>query len=101
MPFDQSPNADPVLQALLTGRERIADPKNWAQFPAYGINGRWCFGLSVRETDYWNLASFEAWHALSEEMPRSKNIGDYNDDPLTTHADVLAVLDRAIAKRRQ
>jgi hypothetical protein len=46
-----------------------------------------------------------AWGALYRELPTrfhssswyTDAIGDFNDDPATTHADVLSLFDRAIA----
>jgi hypothetical protein len=32
-------------------------------------------------------------------VPKDRSLPDYNDDPKTTHADILALFDRAIATR--
>jgi hypothetical protein len=36
--------------------------------------------------------------ALGDALPRGRfSVSDYNDDPATTHADIMALFDRAIA----
>ena len=42
-----------------------------------------------------------AWRALTDATPTAESIPDYNNAPTTTHADLMAWFDRAIAARRK
>lgn len=128
MPFDfagyEVEAADTLLRDLITGRERIARPEQWCK----GSLGRTVDGVEVSATDRRAVAFclmgaymtpelgthlhsiinspererlLRAYGALSEHVPGHRCVPDFNNDPATTHADVLAVYDRAIAARRK
>jgi hypothetical protein len=40
---------------------------------------------------------FMAAHRLAAQLPSGWTLGEWNDDPFTTHADILGLFDRAIA----
>lgn len=95
---------------LREGRKLIENPENWVQGSfgqtkggnrCYAVDPRancWCavgaiskVGEEVAE-DEWQLA----WVALDNASPCGCSIR-FNDHAKTTHADVLAMFDRAIA----
>jgi len=94
-------------EALVAARELIADERNWIK-EDYNrvVDGRQCYCadgalLAARrapllEEDFLDLPYSLARRALSSASPIGTII-DYNDAPETTHADVLAMFDRAIA----
>jgi hypothetical protein len=112
MPFDSSPafvvpavETDEMLRVLIEARQWLAaDPKRWAKC-AYA-SGAMCAGNAVNDAARrlgFTLGSYygDGWDALLKFVPAPfPTVGDYNDHPDTTHADVLALFDRAIAARR-
>lgn len=109
MPFDSTnyqPN-DEVLDVLVKARANIADPSRWMKLgPAHtsGMRGNCIVGHTGRLCDTSALAQAVAL-ALAAHLPdeRSRRFASavwvFNDHPATTHADVLALFDRAIAGR--
>lgn len=106
MPFDNSNfhPTDPVLKCLQDARQRIENPANWHQGDwsnyRYGKAAAWCTWGSV----FVVLGSSGEMHGrvmsyLNASTPDGRGAISYNDDPTTTHADVLALFDRAIAAR--
>jgi len=90
---------DPITERLLLGRSRVAD--NWAQEPS--CTTRFCAGLAVLclTPHAMDKVGEEAWDALEAVLPKRFHlITTYNDHPSTTHADILALFDKAIAARR-
>jgi hypothetical protein len=102
-------------EILRAARERIKDPERWTQSGAFACaaDGRpmspfadlavcWCVrGSLYRET--WSVsAAHEVEMFLREAMgadftsPDFEELAAFNDAPETTHADVLALYDRAI-----
>ena len=93
-----------TLTALQKMRELLADPKAWTK----GAAARNDRGHKVDWNDptavCWCLAGAERRSAGPTSLPWSVlrliagdyTIPDFNDDPSTTHADILAALDRAI-----
>jgi hypothetical protein len=105
-----------LSQILRAARETIADPKHWTQgayardkhgVPVDSLRGEGCtfctFGAVRHVVAKENAEYFEAEVALDSSVPRDgmgATIGaiNFNDAPTTTHADVLALFDRAIAR---
>jgi hypothetical protein len=91
-----------TLEVLRAARERLTNPKMWRHEGTVGANGERCLGLTlsdVGDRDYEaHLAVARALGLVTEETtPRNETIYDWNDDAATTHADVLAALDKTIA----
>lgn len=59
---------------------------------------RWCILGAVNAAEYHDRElRLRAITKLKAAIPKA-GIADFNDDPATTHADVLAAFDRAIAE---
>lgn len=101
----------PLLEVLTEARALLADPKAWTQ--GQFARGRWGGGVDVlapgaqcfcavgatMRVDARRSYRSDVSEALEAVTP--PGFGDmarYNDDPITTHADILAIFDRAIAK---
>lgn len=100
---------------LRRARERISDPARWCKgaFSSNAMGQRcvdgptasgaraWCASGSVLAEHADNVGGEMALTALRHQVRRSTGlritIAAYNDDPSTTHADILALYDRAIA----
>lgn len=115
MPFDSvnfvlpAVETDTILRVLIRGRELVANPADWLQGPASRTlpDGRKqrcshcalrnaATELGIHDKDVFYI---EHYRNLSASSPIGSAI-DFNDDPNTTHADMLAMWDRAIAARR-
>lgn len=99
-----------VLDVLRAGRERVA--RGWSQNyfarDAAGngcpVNSRkakcWCAVGAVYAAATTHPVRTPALERLREALPGASRTGEvewFNDHPLTTQADVLALFDRAIA----
>lgn len=80
-----------TANALRAAKARIDTPGKWCKHQGDNGNGRCCaFGAA------WS--SSPALRALREALPEgNRSIAGYNDAPTTTHADIMALFDRAIA----
>lgn len=90
-----------TLDVLVKAREMIDVPEKWLK--GAGREGcRRCLYNAVCEAsrNINTLALAEICAVLPGQFAGG-NICDFNDDPLTTHADVLRVLDAAIARARE
>jgi hypothetical protein len=96
---------DPVLATLIAARKLIEKPENWGQgkFESAGAYCAWgalMFGsrqLAISNPQ--NDGYEEAYRAIRDITPY-RNLPAFNDRWNTTHADVLALFDKAIAARR-
>lgn len=101
-------------EALERAKAHLRDESVWSR----GYIARTAFGApcmpNARCARAWSVrgalhaantnvdAVFYAERALLAALPAThRTLGDFNDDPATTHADVLALLDRAIALARE
>ena len=92
----QNVNIDSYTDILLKTRERLTDPKNWVRGNSYGPNGAKCLGMTM--IDY--LGNSDYFSFLDDIFPTMKhNVPVWNDSH--THAEVLELLDTAIANRMQ
>jgi hypothetical protein len=92
-----------TLDVLKAARERISDPARWCQetyrvLDAGGSAIRWCAMATISDTTENNHLLGVAWGALRRAMGGGC-IAEYNDTH--THAEVLALFDRAIAAEEQ
>lgn len=123
MPLDQQgfqiepiTRADEVLDVLVKARALISNERNWCCNGAGDGDLTFCTAVAVRtqagvqmkngwffskasspEMRRWN----DATEYLIRELPKNweRSLPCWNDDDTTTHADVLGLFDRAIAKR--
>lgn len=105
------PEVDEVGQIILKARELLSDPGKWHQ-GGYKRGGAFCVlgALGWRKKYVFRKGSkapcgsntilarlVNALPAYAERSPEPQNwnIARFNDSPNTTHADILALLDRA------
>lgn len=112
MPFDQVNfvlpvvETDDVLRCLIDGRERITT--GWCRFAlAKDGAGRLVGPDSPNAQSFCVMGAVirrpmggNAIVALMEARKDGRGLPCFNNSPTTTHADVLALFDRAIAARR-
>ncbi len=107
MPFDgknfEKPT-DGVLRVLTEARALIERPENWCKNALYENGARCVLGALYNtqsdNSDGWNMP-IGAYNAINSAVPGAfLSIPHFNNDPSTTHADVLALFDRAIAARK-
>jgi hypothetical protein len=100
-----TPDESLQLSALRRARRRIRYRWMWLQYGRHGVL-RTIVGRCASEAFGHPLdpVSLSCVRLLIRHIPaghRRNTVGcvqSYNDDPLTTHADVLALFDRAIAE---
>lgn len=98
-----------VRDNLIAARALIDTPKKWVKSDSEATECR-CAALAcekyTRSSHQSTLEMYDMWEALYHELPSSFHtdpdehgvcIGRYNDSPATTHADIMALFDRAIA----
>jgi hypothetical protein len=104
MPFDGL-GESPEAKLLIAARDRIGAQIRWCK-GLLSHDGQWCtVGAICATAD--NLRS-ELIELLATELPTWAPVADcaedsvtgFNDDARTTHADVMAVFDRAISRAR-
>lgn len=108
MPFDSISfvPTDPVLKCLEDARQWLSEPGHWCHNDggSAGENerGGLCAVRSVGRFSGGRLwLTEQARDALTAAMPAGHfNVAGYNDNPTTTHADILALFDSAIAARK-
>jgi hypothetical protein len=100
-----------ALEILRAARELISTPDKWTQgewgtdanglFPRDGEPAtRFCLWGACRHATRQDGVRFHlAWQVLERMRPGGMGAITFNDAPTTTHADVLALLDRAIAEQ--
>ena len=101
MPFDATPT-NTEADVLRRAKARLMDPAKWCKEPY--SSGKYphalCANIAIFEAapdnfDLQERASDLLWKATG--LPGSNNVPKWNDAPETTHADVIAAFDRAIA----
>jgi hypothetical protein len=125
MPFDQvnfvlpAAETDAVLAKLVVTRAWLSDPTRWSKGHLFcdeqGNRAEFRFDVcegavpsSMRSACAWGALIVNGGHDDAKEgaldlLTRLSGrlcVGLYNDHPDTTHADILALYDRAIAARR-
>lgn len=89
-----------TLELLKAGRAYLAQgPEFWRQDGLSGTHGQGqCCALGAIPYYYRHGAKTEkAYRRLRANLQGFRLVTLFNDDPTTTHADVLALYDRAIA----
>src|SRR5262245_63957273 len=97
---------DEINQALIKARALIDLPDAWCKGIAYKYRQQEvvarCAQSALTDAST-SRAKRAAWQFMTEYVLRSHglaSIANFNDLAKTTHADVLALFDRAIAERR-
>lgn len=93
-----------IVNILKAAREKIADPRKWTKKYLYSPPGAdvynakcWCpIGAIYSVTNVNGDFGLAAISALENFVPGCRVLSDYNDNPRTTHADIIALFDRAI-----
>lgn len=108
MPFDQQnfepTPSDPVLANLMVARTRVA--LGWCQRKLADDAGRMCALGALRNCQHdldvgeWSPAIEAAADFVRSALPFGNSIPAYNNHETATHADVLALFDRAIDARK-
>jgi hypothetical protein len=98
------------LAVLKAARHRIRH--RWMWFKVRGgwtwaswivarlLLGHSCASIAINRAAGWrnHQVSDSAQRRLRHQLPEGWSIGEWNDDPITTHADILVLFDRAIAE---
>ena len=102
---------DLTLRAARGMRDLLADPERWCKRAAALDSGggmaipespracRWCLVGAMWKVihDLKSGAYFKLRQALLSRLPAGiQALGEFNDNPMTTHRDVLSLLDRVI-----
>lgn len=95
MPFDSLPVTSPVIEALREGRARVE--RGWCQHTSMNAAGAVC-ALGALGDQYGNLRVPDAGDMLCATAGAQcyADIGNWNDAPERTQADVIALYDKAI-----
>ena len=103
MAFDstnfEKPQVDEVGQIILKAREYLSVPAHWCS-QGGGHGASMCIHIALVEVCGYDTrlarpAVERVAVALGDKWGDATTIHAFNDDPNTTHADVLALLDRA------
>ena len=105
-----------VLSVLKGARELLSDPERWTRGafardrkggPVTPFNPRacqWCVTGAINATSSIGCAcanrgaALALWKTLVERGDHTRLVAQFNDDPCTAHADVLALLDATIER---
>lgn len=100
-----------TLQVLMEARALIEKPENWCKYdsaidedgvpcgPSYYAAAKWCVMGAVRKFSESEDQIIIAARIFSNVVGYSP-VGDWNDAPERTHAEVLAAFDKAIEEER-
>jgi hypothetical protein len=94
-----------TLAALLALRELLADPKHWAKFvlrcPRADGGQAYCLLGGIYDVCNGTVFYHRTMSALCDAAPLWCHgaLSLFNDSPGTKHADVVALIDRAIARQ--
>lgn len=103
-----------IKEVLQKARALIADPERWTRealartSEGWEVRGdnptacRWCVVGAIQAIALGaGVATWPATVALLPFIPHHADVPSWNDDPKTTHADVLAAFDAAIARAEE
>ena len=91
-----------VKDNLIAAKALIADPKHWTKGEYVDGQGCMCASGAIRSVTGETLCKTEIYldNLVEREFYHDfgfATIEEFNDDRLTTHADIMALFDRAIA----
>lgn len=89
---------------LIAAKALIDTPEKWGKGAYIPREGCYCaLGAVAKVADHDPEAAWSddrvkgLWDALAAALPGSRDVPTFNDRPTTTHADIMALFDRAIA----
>lgn len=92
-----------LVDDLIAAKALIDSPEKWTKGFYQSMDGCLCslgaLGMAIGGNPFFPNSVARA--ALQAEVPQQwgvLSVGAYNDDPDTTHADIMALFDRAIAR---
>lgn len=104
-------SGDAVIGVLVRARKLIETPEKWCQFAPWGVE-QLCVGSALDQAvadlhpsdrshyGYVSKLNDQSWEVMRRVLGfKMRLIGEWNDAPSRTHAEVLAALDAAIALR--
>lgn len=92
----------PVRENLIAARALIDTPEKWVK-DAHEKDGCYCamgaIGAVLPRNYHGWVSDTAQYRALAAAVPAEfhGNVPNFNDHPATTHADIMALFDRAIA----
>lgn len=96
-----------ALEVLRKARSLIKNEKDWCKGSAYNSEGQRCIigaiDGALRYGQVHDVKFLQLLEELESYLPTDAGLTlvEFNDAASTSHADVLAVLDRAIAKEEK
>jgi hypothetical protein len=98
----EQPVTDGVLRVLIEARALLSDPARWCKESRYEGSAMCTWGAISRISGKWDDPETEGLlsDVAIELNPECWGYIEFNDAPSTTHADVMALFDRAISRRR-
>jgi hypothetical protein len=100
MPFDNPPEATRQTLALISARALIRWRWRWGKGRGYGAPPPWqlCAAMAIHRAEPDITIRIQCLMIVSRLIPEGfLSLPQYNDHPATTHDDILALFDRAIA----
>lgn len=87
------------LDVLRAARHLIHKPQRWHKgaLPQFRLWGKTYCAMTAVMAHSRHFVSEPERHLLRQMPPGYRCVAEYNDAPETTHADILALFDRAIA----
>ena len=94
-----------VKDDLIAAKALIATPEKWIK-GEFERDGCFCARGAIQAVNLDSSREIDAEEALEAAVPRRarhrskfvSSVSKFNDDPNTTHADIMALFDRAIAR---
>ena len=83
-----------IKEHLIAARALIDTPEKWMK-GAFQENNCYCVLGAVRSVDW--RGGLEVIGVLRRSLPEYGSVVEFNDDPATTHDDIISLFDRAIA----
>lgn len=90
------------VEIIQGARELLSNPKRWGKGSAYPTPRSYCVIGALSECNSSRRGSYERLKAVVQLVERhiptaEKLVSFYNDDPETTHQDILNLLDKTLA----
>jgi hypothetical protein len=87
-----------VRKALIEAKALIATPERWRKDGKFGYGTECLCALGAVNVVGGAVGRGHLRQALMDELPAPwAEVASFNDHPFTTHADIMALFDRAIA----
>lgn len=83
-------------EVLRSAKARIGTPEKWGKGDTVRERGLLCAGLAINNSCEWQINEARAGSFFMKAV-RADSVPEWNDRPETTHAEVMAAFDRAIA----